>query len=110
MTLPELEALGCYMSAGFIDHYDGAHTRLGEVTAGGDVVLYPAGEALLRTLAPVAEKPKARKGKKAESEAPAAESEAPAAESEAPAAESEAPADSDDSQGALADLDALLAG
>jgi hypothetical protein len=51
----------------------------------------------------VVEKPKARKGKKAEAEAPAAES-------EAPAAESEAPADSDDSQGALADLDALLAG
>jgi hypothetical protein len=108
MTLPELEALGCYMSAGFIDHYDGVHTRLGEATAGGDIVLYPESEAFLRTLAPVSdesvvEKPKARKGKKAEAEAPAAES-------EAPAAESEAPADSDDSQGALADLDALLAG
>lgn len=45
-TLAQMENLGCYVSAGWIDHYDGVkHTRLGMLTTGGDVVFENGGEA-----------------------------------------------------------------
>ena len=46
MDLSTLVSLGCYVNAGHVDYYDGkAHTRLGEVTTAGDLVLDAAGEA-----------------------------------------------------------------
>lgn len=63
MTLPELEALGCYLNAGNIDYYDGnSHFRLGTATVDGDVILTPEGEALAASLIPATiKKLKARK-------------------------------------------------
>lgn len=46
VNLHTLTELGCYVSAGNIDHFDGKkHHRLGIVTPGGDVILDVAGEA-----------------------------------------------------------------
>ncbi len=77
MTLQELEALGAYMNAGFVDYYDGnKHNRLGMVTAGGDVVLTPEGEALALSLVPsTVKKLKARKQQADASPPPASDSE-----------------------------------
>lgn len=46
MNLHTLTELGCYLSAGNLDHYDGRnHVRLGAVTSGGDLVMSAEGEA-----------------------------------------------------------------
>ena len=51
-SLKSLEALGCYVNAGHLDHYDGRkHTRLGDVTADGEVVFTDAGRAYADELA-----------------------------------------------------------
>ena len=44
ITLESLQSLGCYINAGHLDHYDGhTHTRLGDVTSAGDMLLDDAG-------------------------------------------------------------------
>jgi hypothetical protein len=50
-NLHTLTELGCYLSAGNLDHYDGKkHHRLGMVTLGGDLVFNETGEAYANTL------------------------------------------------------------
>lgn len=45
ITLAHLEAVGCYLNAGHLDHYNGySHTRIADVTMGGDLVYEPGGE------------------------------------------------------------------
>lgn len=60
-SLKNLEALGCYVNAGHLDHYDGLkHTRLGDVTADGDVVFTEDGQAYADELAAGSSKRRAR--------------------------------------------------
>lgn len=50
-TLTDLEAAGAYVVAGFVDIFTPAgHKRLAQLTAGGDLVLTPEGEAFVARL------------------------------------------------------------
>ena len=45
-NLQSLEALGCYLNAGYLDHHDGRHhTRIGSVDADGEITYTDVGRA-----------------------------------------------------------------
>jgi hypothetical protein len=47
-----MEAFGCYLNAGYLDHYNGTkHTRVALVLPSGDLVWEPGGAAYARDLA-----------------------------------------------------------
>lgn len=51
MNLEQLVAKGAYVNAGYLDFFDelaSRHRRLGQVTAGGDLVLSEEGEMFVR--------------------------------------------------------------
>ncbi len=53
MNLNELLKAGCDLNAGYLDHYDAQahkHTRVAQVTVGGDVIPTLAGEVFIAKL------------------------------------------------------------
>ena len=51
MTLSDLEAAGAYVVAGNVDIYhEGKHKRLAALTAGGDLLMTPEGDAFMAAL------------------------------------------------------------